>query len=72
MHMRSLGLMAAASMFVGGPAFSPIGSSAYDMRKSTPRSDRRVYRLNRSSSWPRAASYADARAKSPVPNRPVR
>ncbi len=39
---------------------------------SRPKAYRRINRLNRSQHWRRAMTYAEARALSPFPDRPVR
>jgi len=50
-----------------------FGTPSRPSRRAAPRRWRvRGARLNRSQNWPYAATYKEARAMSPFPNRPVR
>lgn len=60
--LSTIGFAAARALAVMGPSRSPGQRKGY----------RIINRLNRSRRWPAARSYAEARAKSPFPNRPVR
>lgn len=62
--------LAAASASALG-AF-PAGALGYGPLHTKPKGWRRINRLNRSRRWAFAETYAEARALSPYPNRPVR
>ena len=64
-----LAAMAAASMALAG---APLIGSGYGPRNTRPSGWRTIHHLNRSQKWKRARTYAEARALSPYPDRPVR
>ena len=67
---RSSGLMAAALAAVSFSA--PIIGSGYGPANTRSSGYRTIHKLNRSRHWPRARTYAEARALSPFPERVVR
>lgn len=80
MHKRNFGLLAILATALTGNIFSmpvlqatpPAIRSVRQARRKAPRGWRRVSRLNRSQHWKFAATYKEARAISPYPDRPVR
>lgn len=63
-------------MMLGGKgsrlAILAHGNAGYGPRHSVPSGYRRISRPNRSRKWRSARTYAEARAMSPYPERPVR
>jgi hypothetical protein len=66
-HTRGLALMAAAVAGLGMMAEPP--RNRVEVREAR---HRKRASLNRSNKWPYAATYKEAREKSPFPERPIR